>query len=215
MFEAEGAGAARRLEGAITGLRGIRRARVELEGDQIKVARVLVVPERSTVEALAEVIAVIKRETGTSPRPGVVEILRPSDAAPSPFRRRKLSSISTERTPERFKARVVIELGGDTLIGESDSPSEKSFEFRSIARATLESLRELLRDRVDLESVEILQAGAFQLAVVSLRHHRGPLVGSALVRVDYHDAIARATLDALNRYVSAPRSLSTPATAPI
>jgi hypothetical protein len=207
VFEAEDA-ANRRLEGAITGLRGVRRARVELESGRVKQARVLVIPERSTAESLAEVIAVIRRETGTSPLPGVVEILRPSNAEPNPLSRRKLSSISTERTPDRFKARVVIELGGDTLIGESDSPSEKSFEFRSIARATLESVRELLPDHVDLESVEILQAGAFQLAVVSLRHHRGPLVGSALVRVDFHDSIARATLDALNRYVSAPRNQS-------
>ena len=200
---AEDAGTVRRLENAIAGLRGVRQARVEVSGRTVERVRVLVVPEHPTDEAVDEIRALIARE-GLSLAAGAIEVLRSNLVSFKARRRRKLSSISTERTPDRFKARVVLELGGDTLVGESDAPSERSFEYRSIARATLEGLRKLLRERVELESVQLLNSGSHQLALVALRHGGQTLVGSALVKLDYHDAVARATLDALNRFLSAP-----------
>ena len=205
MYEADGA--ARRLESSITELLGVRRARVELEDKRVKAVRVLVIPERPTRDLVAEVTAVLARH-GYSVEPGAVQVLRTSEGVRGPLQRRRLSSISTERTATRFRARIVLELGGDVLIGEDDSPSEQSFEHRSIARATLESMRELLTHPVDLESVEVLQAGASELAVVTLRRNESTLVGSAIIRVDHHDAIARATLDALNRQLTAPERVS-------
>ena len=201
MYEADGV--ARRLESSIAELRGVRRARVELEDNLIKTVRVLVIPERSSRDVVAEVRGIISRH-GYRVDSDAIQVLRTSDTAGSPLQRRKLSSIATERTATRFKARVCLELGGDVLIGEDDSPSEKSFEHRSIARATLQSVRELLDHPVDLDSVDVLQAGAAHLAVVTLRRNGSTLVGSALIRLDHHDAIARATLDALNRQLTPP-----------
>jgi hypothetical protein len=198
-------GDARRLESSITGLKGVRRARVEIdEGGIVNAVRVLVIPERETRDLMVEIEALI-RQNGATVAPGSIQILRTTEVVSTPLQRRKLSSIATERTSTVFKARVILELDGDTLMGESETPSERSFEYRSIALATLESMNELLVDRVELESVDLLQAGAEQLAIVTLRRKEGTLVGSALVRVDRHDAIARATLDALNRHLSAPR----------
>lgn len=205
MYEA--GDAARRLEGSITELRGVRRARVEIEDNLINAVRVLVIPERSSRDIVAEVRGIISRH-GFRIDPSTIQVLRTTDAMSTPLQRRRLSSIATERTADRFKARVVLELGGDVLIGEDDSPSEQTFEHRSIARATLESVRELLDHRVDLESVDVLHAGTAQLAVVTLKQNGSTLVGSALIRVDHHDAIARATLDALNRHLSAPERAS-------
>lgn len=199
-------GVARRLESSITELRGVRRARVESgEDGSIEAVRVLVIPERASKDVLAQVLVVV-RQSGATVDPGSVQILRTTQVVPNPLERRRLSSIATERTATMFTARVVLELAGDTLIGESNSPSERSFEHRSIALATLESMRELLVDPIELESVDLLEAGSGQLAIVTLRRDGGTLVGTALVRVDHHDAIARATLDALNRYLTAPRT---------
>ena len=198
MAESGAARAALRIEQLLTALKGVRQARVHLEGDDLSV-RVMVVPEKPTAEAVSEIKFVIREETGRDIDDAAVEILRVGDESESRGRRRKLSSIATERSGQRFKARVVLELAGDVLIGESDAPSERGFEHRSIAKATLESLKELLRDVVDLESVELFQVGAGRLAVVTLKRSSETLVGSALVRLDDHDAIARATLDALNR----------------
>ena len=195
---------ARRVENSISEIRGIRRTRVDVKDGIVRGVRVLVVPERPNAEVVDEVRNIVQRDTGGRISSDAIEILRSNVSTSGPLQRRKLSSVATERTQNRFKARVVLELSGDTLVGESDSPSEKTFEFRSVARATLDSLRKLMTGRIDLELVDVLNSGSHQLAVVALRYDHGTLIGTALVKLDHHDAIARATLDALNRYLSAP-----------
>ena len=199
------AGAVRRLESSIAEMRGVRQARIEVSDGVIQAVRVLIIPERVSAEVVEEVRALIARETGASLPPEAVQILSSTTGTSAFARRRRLSSISTERTPDRFKARVVLELEGDTLVGESDAPSERTLEYRSIARAIIESLRKLVTGPIDLESVEVLNSGSHQLALVALRRGQETLVGSALVRLDHHDAVARAPLDALNRHLSAPQ----------
>lgn len=201
---ADDAGAVRRLERLIAELRGVRQARVQTAEGAIESLRVLVIPEGDPADVANEVRRLVERETGESVEPDAIEILSASRSA-GRAERRKLSSIQTERTQDRFKARIVLELGGDTLVGESDAPTERTLEYRSVARATLESLRKLLRGAIDLESVEVLNSGSHQLALVALRTGKDMLVGSALVKFDHHDAVARATLDALNRHLSAPQ----------
>lgn len=202
MSYAKDAGA-RRLEDSIAELRGVRQARVETNGSGISSVRVLVVPERATDDTIERVLQVIRNETGESIDRDAVEVLHAGRAASKWPQRRRLSTLATERTPERFKARVVLDLAGDVLEGESDSPNEKAFTLRSVARATLHSLRELMPRSLALESVHLFNTGAHELAIVALTHGGQTLVGSALVRVDEHDAIARATLDAVNRSVTA------------
>ena len=204
MSATDDAGTVRRLENSIGELRGVRRARVDVDGGVIQSVRVLVIPERSSAEILDEVRSIVERDAGARIPRDAIEILRSSGYTSDSLQRRKLSSIATERSQDRFKARVVLELGGDSLVGESESQSEKTFELRSIARATLDSLRKLMVGPLDLELVDLLHMGSHELALVAVRHDRGTLVGSALVKLDHHDAIARATLDALNRYLSAP-----------
>ena len=194
---------ARRVENSIGEIRGIRRTRVDVKDGIVQGVRVLVIPERPNAEVVDEVRNIVQRDTGGRISSDAIEILRSNVSTSGPLQRRKLSSVATERTQDRFKARVVLELSGDTLVGESDSPSEKTFEFRSVARATLDSLRKLMTGRIDLELVDVLNSGSHQLAVVALRYDHGTLIGTALVKLDHHDAIERATLDALNRYLSA------------
>ncbi|MDQ4095546.1 MAG: hypothetical protein M3174_04990 [Actinomycetota bacterium] len=206
MSYAKDAGA-RRLEDAIAALRGVRRARVEKNGTGISAVRVLVVPERATADTLDRVLDVIRDETGESLARDSVEILHTGRDASRSAQRRRLSSLATERTPDHFKARVVLELAGDTLEGESESPNEKAFTLRSVARATLHSLRELMPRALALESVHLFNTGTHDLAIVALTHGDQTLVGSAVVRVDEHDAVARATLDAVNRSVTASQTV--------
>lgn len=145
----------------------------------------------------------VAMHTGRAVPDSSIQILRTREFDPRIPQRRRLSSISTERSEEGFKARVALELAGDVLVGESAGPIARQFEHRSVAQATLEGLHELLEEPVDLESVEMYPAAGDQMAVVTLSSSAGPLVGSALVRLDDHDAIARATLDALNRVLTA------------
>lgn len=194
------------LQHSLEGLRGVRGARVEAQGTEVMAVRVLVVPERGTQQTIADVRALASDAFDTEIDPERIEVLRVAEPLEEEGgRRRKLSGIAIERSDQRFQARVVLELGGDVLVGESDSPTEQSFEFRSVARATLEGLRELHDYDIALESVQVLPIGNGRLAAVTLGRGEETLLGTALVRLDEHDAIARATLDAVNRTISAPR----------
>lgn len=129
-----------------------------------------------------------------------VEVLGAREPGRTPTRR-KLSSLATKRYGERFTAQVTLELHGDALVGEVDVPTGRRFEYRSVARAVLESVRRLIPYALQLENVDIFNFGADRLAVVSVSSRSDTLVGSAFVRADELDAIARATLDAINRVI--------------
>lgn len=70
-----------------------------------------------------------------------------------------------------------------------------------MARAVLQSVRRLIPYALQLENVDIFNFGAERLAVVSISSKSDTLVGSAFVRADELDAIARASLDAVNRVI--------------
>ncbi|MEA2435322.1 MAG: hypothetical protein QOG54_2779 [Actinomycetota bacterium] len=101
-------------------------------------------------------------------------------------------------------ANLTLELDGDSLRGEIDVPEGHRFEMRGIARAVIEAVARLLPFAVQLESVDVLPLGPEKVAVVTMSSPEDILVGSAAVKDDEYDGIARAALDALNRFVAAP-----------
>ncbi len=195
------------LEESIAALPGIRGAKVQQDDSGIQAVRVLVVPEKQTDDAIRDVQR-RAADLGVQLAASQIQVLRTGDPAAYRNRhRRKLASIATTRSSEGFSARIALELGGDFLIGEADSGrSGARFERRSVVQATLESLRNLLEFPVDLESVYILSVGNDRYAVVILVRPEGTLVGSAVIRHDELEAVARATLDALNRFIAAAKT---------
>jgi hypothetical protein len=190
---------AEQLQTALCRLRGIREARVRPIEGGVEVT-VLALPERSEEDTVSDV-RVLAQQAGLdvgSMRVRVMGARRQGDKLP----RRKLSSLSTKRYGERFTAQVTLEMEGDALVGEVDVPIGRRFEYRSVARATLNSVSVLIPYPLQLEHVEVLGFGADRLAVVSISSRDDSLVGSALVRGDELDAIARATLDAINRVLN-------------
>lgn len=183
------------LEERLSRLRGVRRARVVADEQTFEVT-VLTLPERTQEATKADVLAIAAR-MGIGAESLKVSVMGPRPQARSA--RRKLSSLSTKRYDERFSAQVTLELDGDALMGEVNVPAGRRFEYRSVARAVLESVRPLIPSAMQLEHVEVLNFGAERLAVVSISSAEDILIGSALVRGDELDTIARATLDAVNR----------------
>lgn len=188
-----------RLEASLGRLRGIRQVKVRSQGPVTEVT-VLTLPERCESDTVDEV-RVLAQRAGIDPGRLRVRVMGARGAGHlTP--RRKLSSLATKRYRERFTAQVTLELEGDSLVGEVDVPMGRRFEFRSVARAILESVRSLIPYALQLENVEIFNFGPERLAVVSVSSRDDVLVGSALVRTDELDAIARATLDAINRVLN-------------
>lgn len=163
--------------------------------------RALVLPEVDP-SAIDGSIRSLARNLGLTLGPDAVQILRADLPGPSGrSRRRKLSSLAVARSDKGFTAKVTLDLDGDALMGEIEAPSGRRFELRSVGLAVLDALGKLLEFEVQLDSVDLLQVGDSRLAIVQLNTETESLVGSALVRYDEHDAIARATLDALNRLI--------------
>jgi hypothetical protein len=192
------------LEKLILTLPGVRGAKVEADEGGIRSVRVLVMPERQSDPTVREVRSLAAGELGVELDPTSIHILRAGGEKPvereRPARRR-LSSLMTERSPSTFKTRVTLEMPGDVLVGESESHPGELFEHRSIANAIIMGLRDLLAFPVEVEAVNLIRQAEGTLALVFLHRENDRLVGSALVHKDEHDAIARATLDALNRFL--------------
>lgn len=183
---------------ALERTRGVRRARVEATPDGVEAIRLLVIPERTTEAAVEDAVSVA-RTLHIDLSPDAVQVIRAETAGEH---RRKISSLSTERTVDRFRTKVMLELAGDVLVGEADSPSGGDFERRSTVNATLEGLREILGFPVEVDSVRILDHAERRVAMVTLTRGADILSGTAAVDGDEHLALARATLDALNRFVT-------------
>jgi len=191
----------RELQRAITSLRGVRGARVQLDASGVGHVRVLVVPERDVAQTVSDVREAVLRRLRVDIDPERIEVVVAGRAAGVSLqpRRRKLALLAIERENGRFTARVALDLDGDRLIGASQAPSLRKFERRSVAGAVLEGIKELIDQPVHLDEVALISMGDVRLAVVTVLRGSHTLIGSALVRNDEHDAIARATLHATNR----------------
>jgi hypothetical protein len=188
------------VERVLRSVRGVRGAKVVVEASRITAVKVLVVPELGAHDVVARVVTTVAERLGVEIPPERVEVLRAGDPlVAGQLERRRLSSLATRRSGSDFTVRVTLELRGDVLVGEATAPSGQLHEQRAVARGILHGIGSLIDEPTELDSVSLLTSGDRRLAVVSVLVGQEVLVGSALVRLDDHDAIARATLDALNR----------------
>ena len=189
------------LEVALAALRGVRAARVHFSPAGIESVRVLVVPERDAGNVVTEIQGMVWAHLGAEIDAHSIEVMKATGRATGNGRpkRRKLSSLATKRAGDRFTSQVILELEGDLLIGEDDSPSGRRFEHRSVALAVLDAVRELVAEPLELGSADFIEMGDCRVAAVVVERQNDQLLGSAAVTLDEHDAIARATLDAINR----------------
>ncbi|HEX2057623.1 MAG TPA: hypothetical protein VHI71_04560 [Actinomycetota bacterium] len=188
------------LEAAVARLRGVRAARIHSRAGGVEAIRVLVVPERDAGEVVREIQGMVWAHLGAELDAHAVEVMKAAPAAPNGRpKRRKLSSLATKRAGGRFTSQVILELDGDLLIGEDDSPAGTRFEHRSVAGAVLDAVRRLLAEPLELASADFVEMGDCRIAAVVVERAGGVLLGSSVVSLDEHDAIARATLDAVNR----------------
>ena len=115
-----------------------------------------------------------------------------------------ISEIAVRTAGAESEASVTLTHAGAVFEGRLVGPSAHSVRARLVAGATLQALSELLGATADVESATVLDNGTHAVAVVVLsvmvpRFGEQTVSGSAVVRGDESDAVARAVLDALNR----------------
>jgi hypothetical protein len=136
----------------------------------------------------------------------VIQLPDPSPAttAADILPRPGIAAITIRTAGAEADASVVVRTGDAHYDGRSIGPSTMSHRHTLIARATLDAISELLGLPAEVEFVTVSTMGTRRMAACVIQvavPGIGELVltGSALVRSDEADAVARAVLDALNR----------------
>jgi hypothetical protein len=122
------------------------------------------------------------------------------DSQPRPA----LTSISVRNADGESQVNVSLAIAGSVYTGEASGQSAPLHRPRIVATATLNALTELLGIPAHIESSQILEVGNREVALTTLtvsipRLGQQALCGSALVRGDEEDAVARSVLAAVNR----------------
>lgn len=211
------------IERAILRIQGIQAARVVPgAGGRISEVHVLAGRERGAKQLVRDVQSVILTNFGVDIDYRTVSIVQLDDAGHSinPIAdtsrqeavvvpaepRPAIVRLQTETASFTTEVRVAIQVNSHEKAGAARGPSTSG--LRLVASATIDAVTDLLNaSAVEVQTAELLTVGNVQVAVVVLRlaTSRGEqlLTGSAIVRKDANDAIARATLDGLNRVIGA------------
>jgi hypothetical protein len=124
----------------------------------------------------------------------------PQETSPRPL----VEAVVIRTSHSEAEVTVTLAFGGDVFIGSASGSSAIASRPRIVARATLDALGELLGTPADVEHSTVIPVGSRSVAVSVLqvqvpRTGEQVLSGSAVVRGDESDAVARSVLDALNR----------------
>lgn len=211
------------FEDALRRIPGVRKARVVTDGEGRPTEIHLITDTRKTpqyfvrdVQAVAmthydldidhRIVSIVQMDADSvdvgDPTPAV-DAEDAEAAAPRPA----LTSISIRKDRTETWVNVTLTIGSLVLSGEASGHSAPIHRPRIVAEATLLALTELLGIPAQVESSQIVEAGARDVAVTVLtleipRLGEQVLCGSALVRGDEEDAVARSVLAAVNRRLS-------------
>lgn len=115
-----------------------------------------------------------------------------------------ISEIGVRSTGAEIEVEVRLTLDGDTFVGIERGAAAASARARLVASATMSALDDLLGIPAAVESAAVVETGSHPVALVVLtlsvpRLGAQSVAGSAVVRGDETDAVARAVLAAVNR----------------
>lgn len=195
------------LEASLGRLPGIQAVRV-VTGPDAKPTEVhvLATREKAPKQLVRDIQSVAMAQFDLEVDHRIVSVVQFDDeergnAAPN---RVLIATITAQTTGLETTATVTLASGGTLFDGTASAPATASSRPRLIARATLNALTTLMPvGACDIEYSAIVQVGGRDVAVsiVQLVTPDGETIvtGSALVRGDDSDAVARSVLDALNR----------------
>jgi len=126
---------------------------------------------------------------------------------PAPTQRPSLTSITVHTRDGEAEVTVALTIDGRVFTGTATGPGSPTHRPRIVADASLRAVDELLGIPSHVDSAQLVPAGGREVALVVLtlavpRIGEQSLCGSALVRGDSEDAVARAVLAAINRRLS-------------
>jgi hypothetical protein len=198
------------VESTLRTIPGVLSARLvpgfEREVDEL---HVLTSVEKQPKQAARDVQTVLMARFGVTTDHRVISIVQldERDHLVGSASRAVIDRVAVSQSGPRVAVEVALLDGEDELVGRSEGAASSTARVRGVAQATLAAARPLVGEGlvVEFEGAEVVEVLGRRLAVtlVHLRARRSEqlLVGSALVRDDEADAVARSVLDALNRTI--------------
>lgn len=143
--------------------------------------------------------------SATAPSPSAQEAVATPEAPPA--LRPAISAIAVRTGKGETAASVTLAIGDSSFEGSSRGPAAQTHRARLVAAATVDAVSNLLGQPCEVESAGIVSTGVREVAVSVLtltvpRTGEQVLTGSAVVRGDDADAVARSVLAALNRQLA-------------
>lgn len=209
------------MEKAIGRIPGIQAVRVVTAGDRVSEVHVLAGRSRGPKQLVRDVQSVVLTNFGVEIDYRTVSVVQLEDEgggdseavparedAPAPAGRRNraaLSRIAAETTG--FDSDIRVSLRGAEGEHEGVARGPATSGLRLVAQAVVDAVKDRLdASSVEIEFADIVMTGQRQVALAVLRLLTGRgdhvVVGSAVLRRDPNDAMAKAALDAVNRLVS-------------
>jgi hypothetical protein len=127
---------------------------------------------------------------------------------PAPERRARVGGVHVDNDGLRVEVRVTLVDGDHDYVGYAEGSIAAIARPLLVAASTLDALRQIepAADAVHLAGAELSRVGSTRVALVTVVYVEPPLElfvsGSAIVRRDRDDAVARALLDATNRRIA-------------
>lgn len=197
------------LEAELASLPEVRAARV-ITTPNGRITEVHIVSEgaKSPKQLVRDVQTVAQAKLGLQIDHRIVSVVQfPADTTKTSTHSFTLSSLSWSTEGTKATCRVRIEIGEEIVLGESSGPASSVGRARLTAEATTNALASIAKDPpvADVGDVRVVDVGTQRVAVAVVVLLLGAgeeiiVTGSAPVRGDESEAIARAILDAVARH---------------
>jgi len=215
---------ARRAEIAIRSLRDVDGVSVQVEGEEVREIHVLTTSGRPAKQIVRDVQTLLLTRFNRAIDHRVVSVAytRPASAGPAPEReahgapggepaaepeRIRFSSVNVYVSGARAQAQVELRWKGISRMGSASGSATREGAHGLVAAATIAAIEEFLEDEwaLSVQGIDLVRVGKSDVVIVglSLLAHRQEkrLVGCCTVEQDTQQAVALATLAALNRVV--------------
>jgi hypothetical protein len=198
------------LESVVGRVKDVLRARVVRDDDgKVSEVRILTKDAKSAQKISRDVASVIRSQGEEVPPENIrVAQMTQDDWSSIAGTRLRLEGVGFETRTNRAEARTILALGKQEVVGSATGSPSAYESLRLVADATLNAVKMCLDPcpEVLVEGTSLITLAGVETVVV-LVSMSGPdgvevYSGSCPVRTDRRDAVARATLNAINRKVA-------------
>lgn len=191
-------------------LPGVINTSVVFSGPEIAELHVLADQNRSPKQIVRDIQSAMAAQYGVSIDHRVVSVAQiPADSAERPHRRLVFEEINISKNKERSSATVTLTDGETTFSGSSSALNDRLEINRMICQATLSAVESFLDQEIQLSVADVkifdLSGERAVSVCIAAKSKKGVdrLLGSTFVGEDGESAVVKATMDALNRRISA------------